>query len=36
MQLEIEKNTTQQKEKIFEEINNFFMLNSAQKKCLED
>jgi 16S rRNA G527 N7-methylase RsmG len=23
-------------EKIFEEINNFFMLNSAQKKCLED
>jgi len=36
MQLEIEKNTTQQKEKIFEEINNFFMLNSEQKKCLED
>jgi 16S rRNA (guanine527-N7)-methyltransferase len=36
MQLEIEKNATQQKEKIFEEINNFFMLNSEQKKCLED
>ena len=36
MQLEIEKNTIQQKEKIFEEINNFFMLNSEQKKCLED
>lgn len=36
MQLEIEKNITQQKEKIFEEINNFFMLNSEQKKCLED
>lgn len=36
MQLEIEKNTTQQKEKIFEEINNFFTLNSEQKKCLED
>ena len=36
MQLEVEKNITQQKEKIFEEINNFFMLNSEQKKCLED
>jgi len=36
MQLEIEKNATQQKEKNFEEINNFFMLNSEQKKCLED
>jgi len=36
MQLEIEKKITQQKEKIFEEINNFFMLNSEQKKCLED
>ena len=36
MQLEIEKNITQQKEKIFEEINNFFMLNSEQKMCLED
>lgn len=36
MQLEVEKNITQQKEKIFEEIDNFFMLNSEQKKCLED
>lgn len=36
MQLEIEKNITQQKEKVFAEINNFFVLNLEQKKSLED
>jgi 16S rRNA (guanine527-N7)-methyltransferase len=36
MQLEIEKNITQQKEKVFAEINNFFALNLEQKKSLED
>ncbi len=35
MQLEIEKNITQQKEKVFAEINNFFALNLEQKKSLE-
>jgi len=36
MQLEIEKNITQQKEKVFTEIDNFFVLNLEQKKSLED
>ncbi len=36
MQLEIEKNITQQKEKVFAEINNFVVLNIEQKKSLED
>ena len=36
MQLEIEQNITQQKEKVFAEINNFFVLNLEQKKSLED
>lgn len=36
MQLEIEKNITQQKEKVFAEINNFVVLNLEQKKSLED
>lgn len=36
MQLEIEKNITQQKEKVFAEIDNFFALNPEQKKSLED
>ena len=36
MQLEIEQNITQQKEKVFAEINNFFALNPEQKKSLED
>ena len=36
MQLEIEKNITQQKEKVFAEIKNFFALNLEQKKSLED
>lgn len=36
MQLEIEKNIAQQKEKVFAEINNFFALNLEQKKSLED
>jgi 16S rRNA (guanine527-N7)-methyltransferase len=36
MQLEIEINITQQKEKVFAEIKNFFALNHEQKKSLED
>jgi 16S rRNA (guanine527-N7)-methyltransferase len=36
MQLEIEQNITQQKEKVFAEIDNFFVLNLEQKKSLED